>query len=337
MSVEMAAPPPIAPFEGSGPRPFWSVMLPTYRPDPGYLEQTLRSVLEQDPGPEAMQIRLIDDGSPEDPRLEKLVERLAPGRVEIERRATNAGMAATWNAGVTAARGHWVHLLHQDDLVLPGFYERLRAAIEAHPELGAAYTQQVLIDGEGRRRRLMSHNPATEPGVVADWRRYVFEELTIQTPSIVVQREAYERLGGFRPEMRYALDWDMWKRLAAAYPIWFDPTPLACYRRHNEGASIDFFASGENMAEVRLSIEAAKAYLPPAEAEESARAAMCHYAGDAVDTALHGLFTMHSPRVAAAQLREALRFGVGWRIAPLIADRLADGIKRWREDRRAAP
>ena len=47
----------------SGACPFWSVMIPTYNPRADYLEETLHSVLQQDPGPEQMQIEVIDDGS----------------------------------------------------------------------------------------------------------------------------------------------------------------------------------------------------------------------------------------------------------------------------------
>jgi glycosyltransferase involved in cell wall biosynthesis len=312
-------------------------MLPTYRPDPLYLEQTLRSVLAQDPGPAAMQIRIVDDGSPEDPGLGELAERLAPGRIEVQRMAVNQGMAASWNACVRAARGHWVHLLHQDDLALPGFYERLAVGIESRPDLGGAYTQHYLIDGKGERRRLMSQNPATAPGVVEDWVEYVFVQLSFQTPSIVVKREAYERLGGFQPELRYALDWDMWRRLAAAYPIWYDPQPLACYRRHERAASMGFFTSGENMAEVRRSIEMARRYLPGRLGDQAADAALRHYAQEAVDMAVHGLFTLRRPGLAWTQIRESTRFGLGWAVAPLLARRIAAGFRRWRHDRGSAP
>ena len=39
-------------------------MMPTYRPDEKYLRQALESVLQQAPGPEQMQIEVVDDCSP---------------------------------------------------------------------------------------------------------------------------------------------------------------------------------------------------------------------------------------------------------------------------------
>ena len=32
----------------------------------------------------------------------------------------NRGLANTWNRRIERARGHWVHILHQDDIVLLG-------------------------------------------------------------------------------------------------------------------------------------------------------------------------------------------------------------------------
>jgi GT2 family glycosyltransferase len=62
----------------AGERPFWSVMIPTDNGDP-HLADAIASVLEQDPGPERMQIEVVDDCSTHgDP--EKLVAQVGDGR-----------------------------------------------------------------------------------------------------------------------------------------------------------------------------------------------------------------------------------------------------------------
>ncbi len=54
----------ISPVPEGVERPFWTVMIPTYNPvNQNWLQQTIESVVEQDPGPENTQIELIDDCS----------------------------------------------------------------------------------------------------------------------------------------------------------------------------------------------------------------------------------------------------------------------------------
>src|SRR5438034_11453647 len=116
-------PPPLIPgIEGLGTRPYWSVMIPTYNPRAEYLEETLKSVLQQDPGPEQMQIEVIDDGST-DNTVSEVVRRIGAGRVAFHAVPQNRGLANTWNLCVERARGNWVHILHQDDTMLPCFCE----------------------------------------------------------------------------------------------------------------------------------------------------------------------------------------------------------------------
>ena len=74
-------PPRIAPLPETGFRTRWSVMIPTYNRTT-FLERTLESVLSQDPGPEEMQIEVVDDASTlDDP--ESLVRRVGGGRVSF--------------------------------------------------------------------------------------------------------------------------------------------------------------------------------------------------------------------------------------------------------------
>src|SRR5438067_8681030 len=144
----MANPPLIFPLqEENSPRPFWSVMIPTYDPRADYLEETLLSVRKQDKGPDEMQIEVIDDCSKESTALE-VTHRVGAGRVAFHRESENRGLANAWNRCIERARGHWVHILHQDDIVLPGFYDRMRKGVECS-DAGAIFCRHAITDANG--------------------------------------------------------------------------------------------------------------------------------------------------------------------------------------------
>ena len=80
--MNLPTPPRIAPVSQGEGRPFWSVMIPTYNPA-DLLEKTLCSVLDQDPGPDRMEI-VVDDCSPNG-HAEEIVQSLASDRVRFHR------------------------------------------------------------------------------------------------------------------------------------------------------------------------------------------------------------------------------------------------------------
>jgi len=131
----------------AGARPFWSVMIPVYN-STKYLARTLESVLEQNIGPDAMQIEVIDGYSSID-LPEPLVKQIAGDRVDNFRHSQPLSMAANWNSCIERARGEWVHILHSDDYVLPGFYSRLEASLKNRQDVGAAFTRWTTVDPDG--------------------------------------------------------------------------------------------------------------------------------------------------------------------------------------------
>jgi glycosyltransferase involved in cell wall biosynthesis len=300
---EQNAPPPrIAPVVRGGSRPFWSVVIPSFRPGP-HLAESLRSVLDQDPGPEAMQIAVVDDASG-DGVARRLVGEIAPERVELVEARENRGLAGAWNACLEHSRGRWVHLLHQDDAVRPGFYARLARA-DAHPEVGAAFCRHVCMDGDGVWRTLATPE-SPRAGVLADWLPRIAVANRLQCPAIVVRRSAFETLGGFRPALRYALDWEMWVRLAARYAFWYEPEPLALYRVHEGGETARLVGAAANVADLHRAVAIAHRALPltlahalgPEARRSCSRLALCH----ATALLLEG-----DVRAGLAQLRAAGR------------------------------
>lgn len=249
-------PPKIPPLAGgAGARPFWSVMIPAYNPPENYLTQTLRGILDQDAGPEQMQIEVVDDCSP-GVDVAALVRKIAGDRVKVSQTPGNLGLAGCWNTCIERARGEWVHILHQDDLVLPGFYRQLGEGIAAGPEVGAAFCRHAFIAADNHQ---VNQSPLEQPvaGVLKHFNQLLARGCVLQCPSIVVKRSVYENLGGYSLELKYALDWEMWLRLAAQYPVWYEPAILACYRTHGGSETGRLVQTGQNLREISYLLEKA--------------------------------------------------------------------------------
>jgi hypothetical protein len=269
-------------------------------------------VLAQDPGVSEMEIALIDDGSLEADPVATL-DAATRRRITCVRQPRHEGIGPNWNACIRQARGRWVHILHQDDLVLPGFYQRLRAGIESTPGVGAAFARDVVIDRPGARKwgQVRVREAA---GIVEDWIEHVFVSLHLRASAVVVRRDVYETLGGFRCDLEYTLDWDMWKRIAAAYPLWYEPEVLMFYRRHRASASFAHMRSGENIVEIGRSIELSHAALPPAIAADVTRRTRKRYTRYAVESAWRTL--MDGDLASSwAQIRAARRLSSGVGVA----------------------
>jgi glycosyltransferase involved in cell wall biosynthesis len=277
-------------------------MMPVYNCD-NLFEDALRSVLDQDPGPDRMQIAVLDDVS-KSRRHEEVIRRLAPDRVELHRHTSSHGLARNWNACIARSRGHWVHILHQDDLVLPGFYERLAQA-GAHDEVGAAFARCYYIDAGGHPTWLPELERPTA-GILTGWLATIAQNQRIQCPAIVVRRSVYEHLGGFRTDLCYALDWEMWNRIAASYSIWYDPEPLASYRIHagNETSRLKRWA--RDLTDIRRALEIVRRNLPPEHQDDVGRG-LLDYLSEVEILSAYEALVAREPRSAMTSLHRVMK------------------------------
>ena len=318
-------PPKIVTQPRAGSRPAWSVMIPVYNRTT-YLERTLRSVLCQDPGAAEMQIEVVDDASTEGD-CEALVRRVCGDRVSFVRQPCNVGGVANWNSCVERSVGKWVHILHSDDVVFPGFYARLKTGLEGNENVGAAFCRHMDID-ENDRRTWIAELEAPTAGILTEFVEKIGVSQSIQCPSIVVRRAVYETLGGFRPELSYAADWEMWIRIAAHYPVWYEPTILAAFRRHSGSWTTACVRSAETIVAEQRCIASVRAYLPRAKAEIISRKARELASLRALEFA-YGAFAHFEFTTAFNQLWEGLKCSCSPRVikaASLLPVRLASGV-----------
>jgi glycosyltransferase involved in cell wall biosynthesis len=236
-------------------------MIPTYD-CAHFLGETLASVLADDPGADVMQIEVVDDASRDDPA--KVVQDVGKGRVALWRQPRNVGHVRNFNTCLLRSRGHLVHLLHGDDLVRPGFYAAMAAPLHGNPDVGAAFCRYEAIDERGRRIALAGAE-RKEAGVIDSWLERIGAGQRLQPPTMVVRRSVYETLGGFDDRLTVSgEDWEMWVRIAARSPVWYEPMMLAAYRVHPQSLSGRAQTSGADIRDLRRVIAMNAEVLPHA-------------------------------------------------------------------------
>ena len=285
-------------------RPHWSVMIPTYN-CAMYLRETLASVLAQAPGPEQMQIEVVDDCSTKDDPA-AVVQEIGKGRVSFYRQPHNVGHTRNFATCLQRARGRLVHQLHGDDYVRDGFYAKMGTAFRVRPDIGGAFCRTIYAKQTGQWVAI-SGLEREEPGVLENFAELLAAQQRIQTPSMVVRRSVYEQLGGFDNRLSWTEDWEMWVRIAANHPIWFEPEPLAVYRSHDNSSTERKILTAENIRDVRRCIAITSGYFPHKIGAKVRVAASRYYAKWCIATFARKLLIAGNPEAAWRQIVEALK------------------------------
>jgi glycosyltransferase involved in cell wall biosynthesis len=205
------------------PVPLVSIVTPAYNQG-RYLRETIESVLRQDyPSVEYI---VIDDGSTDEtPSILKEYSQKLTG---ISR--ANKGQARTLNEGWALAQGKYIGYLSSDDLLYPGALESLIKQLESDPAIVCAYPDCDLIDEFSRVIKKSTCRPFDLEDLV------ILQECHIG-PGALFRRDAFETIGGWKPELRLAPDREFWIRLASRGRIVFHEEILAGYRLHTSSIS----------------------------------------------------------------------------------------------------
>ena len=266
-------------------RPFWSVMITVYDRT-RWLKRALMSVVSQARDAHHMQIEVILDGPNSEIRrqVQRILEEIGGDRVTFTAIEHNLGHPSIFNYCIDQAVGDWIHILHDDDYLVPGFYAALENGLKMQPEVGAAFCRHTEMDSQGRQH-WTSWLEKERPGVIDDWLERIGVSCRLAFSSMVVKREVYEALGGFSGEVGSAFDWEMWKRIATSYPVWFEPKVLVYCCKQGDSLTEKLIPSGRQIADSLEAVEFSKMYLPPDTADSISAEAKEHHARYALDLA----------------------------------------------------
>jgi glycosyltransferase involved in cell wall biosynthesis len=181
------------------------------------------------------------------------------------------GQADALTKALEMASGEILGWLNSDDVYRPGAVARALGFFDADPSLDMVWGHCDKIDAHGN---VFGRVDAYDVDLEA-----LLAHATIPQPSAFVKRAAVERAGGIDAQFRYALDYDLWLRLALRGAKWraVDET-WAQFRIHD--ASKSGAEAQKFLPEVERAMEQALAspLLPPSLAARKDELRSRHFA-----------------------------------------------------------
>lgn len=206
-------------------QPLVSIVTPSFNQAP-YLESAMASVLDQD-YPKTEYI-LLDggstDGSPE--IIKKYADKLAYWISEPDRGQTDA-----INKGFAHANGKYLAWLNADDRLKPNAVSEAVQFLEVHPDVGMVYGCAEYIDSQGH---VIGNFPAAQTDYGALRRGYVH----IPQQAAFWRRDLWQQVAPLDVSFTFAMDYDLWVRLAKISKLQYLPCPWAQFRLHSDSKTL---------------------------------------------------------------------------------------------------
>jgi glycosyltransferase involved in cell wall biosynthesis len=150
---------------------------------------------------------VVNDGSPDTPELEKVLQPYLDRIVYIKQ--VNKRAAGARNTAIAKARGEFLAFLDSDDTWLPNHLESQMKQFEADPALGLVYANAVLVGDPARQVEFMEKCPSVGE---AGFEALVVERCQIPVSTVVARKAAIVKAGGFDEGLPRCDDYDMWLR-----------------------------------------------------------------------------------------------------------------------------
>ena len=208
--------------------PLITVVTPSFN-QADFLERTIQSVLNQQYP--ALEYIVADGGSTDTSAsiIQRYAEKLSWWCSERDH-----GQADALAKGFARATGEVLCWLNSDDILLPGALQAVGEYFRDHPEVSAVNGRAYSIDAHDQPIRRFAQSDYTH-GVRATARRFRFYgQDGVYQPASFWRRAAYEGAGGIRKEFSFAMDLDLFTRMAAQHRFEVIPRYLACFRVHGD-------------------------------------------------------------------------------------------------------
>lgn len=212
-------------------QPLISVIMPVYNATPRWLNEAIGSVLSQIYT--NWELCIADDASDSRQCLQTLKHfEKADARIRVIYRRENGHISNASNSALELARGEWIALMDQDDVLSVDALVRVAGLINRHPEARLVYSDEDKLDENGGR---------FDPYFKCDWNYQLFLSQNMISHLGVYHRETIRKIGGFRPGFEGSQDYDLALRFIGQIQpeqIFHIPRVLYHWRVHNRSTAV---------------------------------------------------------------------------------------------------
>lgn len=204
-----------------------SVIIPCYNYS-HLVGRAIESVLNQTY--RDLEIIVVDDGSTDECR--EVVEKYRQVRYIYQ---VNQGPNAARNKGImVASSSEFIAFLDADDEWLPHKLEKQIKVMDTRPLVGLVYSKIYTIEEcSGAIIGTSRHHFFHEGHVMEK----LFMHQFVPSPTPLIRRNVFERVGCFDPKAIGSDDWEMWLRISAHFEFAYVSEPLAKYTVHKSWGS----------------------------------------------------------------------------------------------------
>lgn len=200
--------------------------MPAYNAAP-FIGKSIAAVLNQTL--KDFELIVVDDGSTD--KTVEAVKTIKDPRIKVFSKK-NGGAASARNVGLKKSSGEYVAYCDADDRFAEGHLKILADFLDAHPEVGLAYTKAVAVNTEGKDMGTW--------GEVFDRNRMQY--FCVMVPSITMhRRECLDKAGYWDEDpalKNIHEDWDFFLRVTDDYKVAFLDAPTVLWLKLPEGLFI---------------------------------------------------------------------------------------------------
>ncbi len=214
----------------TGPAPVVSVVMSVYN-NGRQLCRSIDSILCQ--ADVSFEFIIVNDGSTDDSSAILAEYARIDSRVRVLEQE-NQGLTKALIRACTAARGRYIARQDADDWSYPERLSRLASALDAQDSLVLVASWSESVGPQGELLRTHRRSESAEAA-----KRELLEQI-IGPPghgTAMFRRDAYMRVGGYRPAFYYGQDYDLWLRLALVGDVLYVPAVLYRFEMNDNSIS----------------------------------------------------------------------------------------------------